>query len=80
MCSIYDFPYTVSILTNKNVIKYLYYNKASTAKAPCKPYCKTRYVSIFPLYVKAFGLSKIEQNGKEKLYLNICGLFYIRKA
>ena len=29
---------------------------------------------FFPLYVKAFGLSKIEQNGKEKLYLNIfCG-------
>ena len=39
-------------------------------------YCKTRYVSIFPLYVKAFGLSKIEKNGKEKLYLNILG-FYI---
>ena len=36
-------------------------------------YCKTRYVSIFPLYVKAFGLSKIEQNEKEKLYLNILG-------
>ena len=31
---------------------------------------------FFPLYVKAFGLSKIEQNGKEKLYLNILG-FYI---
>ena len=41
-------------------------------------YCKTRYVSIFPLYVKAFGLSKIEQNRKEKLYLNIFG-FYTKK-
>ena len=51
------------------------FNKAATAKARGKPYCKTRYVSIFPLYVKAFGLSKIEQNGKEKLYLNIWCVF-----
>ena len=35
---------------------------------------------FFPLYVKAFGLSKIEQNGKEKLYLNIFLVFVRRKG
>ena len=51
----------------------LYSNSPSVIWRHCKPYCKTRYVSIFPLYVKAFGLNKIEQNEKEKVYLNILG-------
>ena len=74
------FPYTMALLTFPNLLLCKLLKSQTMSKAAWYiTYCKTRYVSIFPLYVKAFGLSKIEQNGKEKLYLNIFWFWYHNK-